>query len=50
MAFGDAEGSIHLLSQLEDATGVPLNGFDGRPIEWAHTPAPIPDTVWSDTT
>ncbi len=33
MAFGDADGAIHILSQAEDVGSVPLNGFDGHPIE-----------------
>ncbi|PFH50685.1 hypothetical protein AMATHDRAFT_144561 [Amanita thiersii Skay4041] len=50
MAFGDAEGTIHLLSQVEDGTEVPFNGFDGQPTEWADSPAPLPDIEWDDTT
>ncbi|RDB20983.1 PAB-dependent poly(A)-specific ribonuclease subunit PAN2 [Hypsizygus marmoreus] len=50
MAFGDAEGSIHLLSQAEDVTGVPFNGFEGHSVEWADTPAPLPDVEWTNKT
>ncbi|KAF5381095.1 hypothetical protein D9615_003865 [Tricholomella constricta] len=50
MAFGDAEGVIHLLTQAEDVTGVPFNGFDGQPIEWPDTPALLPKIDWTETT
>jgi PAB-dependent poly(A)-specific ribonuclease subunit 2 len=50
MAFGDAEGTIHLMSQVEDGSTLPFNGFDGQPVEWADTPAPVPDIEWTDTT
>jgi len=48
MAFGDADGVIHLLSQAEEQ--VPFNGFEGNPYPWADTPAPLPDIEWSDST
>ncbi|KAG5649974.1 hypothetical protein H0H81_001248 [Sphagnurus paluster] len=50
MAFGDAEGVIHILSQAEDITGLPFNGFDGKPVEWADTPALLPEIEWTSTT
>lgn len=50
MAFGDAEGVIHLMSQVDDGGTLPFNGFDGQPIEWADTPAPVPDIKWTDST
>ncbi|KAF8078063.1 ubiquitin carboxyl-terminal hydrolase-domain-containing protein [Lyophyllum atratum] len=50
MAFGDAEGVIHLLTQAEDVADVPFNGFDGQPVEWADTPAPLPEISWEDET
>ncbi|GLB35065.1 putative catalytic subunit of the poly(A)-nuclease (PAN) deadenylation complex, one of two cytoplasmic mRNA deadenylases involved in mRNA turnover [Lyophyllum shimeji] len=50
MAFGDADGIIHLMSQAEDVVGVPFNGFDGQPAEWADTPAPLPEIDWTDAT
>lgn len=50
MAFGDAEGTVHLLSQAEDFADMPFNGFDGHPVEWSDTPAPFPDTEWTDST
>ncbi|TFK76563.1 hypothetical protein BDN72DRAFT_785586 [Pluteus cervinus] len=49
MAFGDADGMVHLLSQAENGS-VPLNGFDGQAIEWADTPAPLPEIEWTDDT
>lgn len=50
MAFGDADGTIHLMSQAENEAALPFNGFDGQPIEWADTPAPLPEIEWSDST
>ncbi|KAL0580436.1 poly(A)-specific ribonuclease [Marasmius crinis-equi] len=50
LACGDAEGAIHLLSQAEDTSDIPLNGFEGRPIEWADPPEPLPDIQWDDST
>lgn len=39
-----------MLSQAEDATSVPLNGFDGHPIELANSPSPLPEIEWDDNT
>lgn len=52
LAFGDADGVIHLLSTSfgEDDHHHPFNGFDGQPIEWADAPEALPDIQWSDTT
>ncbi|KAJ6525112.1 ubiquitin carboxyl-terminal hydrolase-domain-containing protein [Mycena sp. CBHHK59/15] len=50
LACGDAEGMVHLMSQIDEEGSLPFNGFDGQPIEWADTPAPIPDIEWSDST
>ncbi|KAG6854602.1 hypothetical protein C0991_004204 [Blastosporella zonata] len=50
MAFGDADGVIHLLSQAEDLVGVPFNGFDGQAVEWADTPSALPEVDWTDIT
>lgn len=50
MAFGDAEGVIHLMSQAEDGAVLPFNGFDGQPIEWTDTAAPLLDIEWTDVT
>ncbi|KZV71779.1 hypothetical protein PENSPDRAFT_577089 [Peniophora sp. CONT] len=46
MAFGDADGAVHLLS-CADAS-VPLNGFEGQPVEWADAPEPLPEISWED--
>jgi PAB-dependent poly(A)-specific ribonuclease subunit 2 len=50
MGFGDAEGLIHLMTAGEEDGDLPLNGFEGQPIEWADSPDPIPDIHWTDTT
>jgi PAB-dependent poly(A)-specific ribonuclease subunit 2 len=50
MTFGDADGAIHVLSQVEDVGSVPLNGFDGHPIEVANSPSPLPEIEWDDNT
>jgi PAB-dependent poly(A)-specific ribonuclease subunit 2 len=52
LAFGDADGVIHLLSTNagEDGLHHPFNGFDGQPIEWADAPQPLPDIRWHDST
>ena len=51
MAFGDADGVIHLLSSNagEDGLHLPFNGFEGQSIEWADTPQPLPDIPWSNS-
>lgn len=50
MAFGDAEGTIHLLTAADEEGSLPFNGFDGQPIEWADTPEPLVDIEWTDST
>lgn len=50
MAFGDAEGTIHLLTAADEEGSLPFNGFDGQPIEWADTPEPLADIEWTDST
>jgi PAB-dependent poly(A)-specific ribonuclease subunit 2 len=50
MACGDAEGMVHLMSQIDEEGSLPFNGFDGQPVEWADTPAPIPEIEWTDST
>jgi len=50
MAFGDADGLIHLMTAVDDESSLPFNGFDGQPIEWADTPEPLPDIEWTDKT
>ncbi len=50
MAFGDADGLIHLSTQVDEGGLVPFNGFEGQPVEWASAPAPLPNIEWSDST
>ncbi|KAJ7184324.1 ubiquitin carboxyl-terminal hydrolase-domain-containing protein [Mycena filopes] len=50
MACGDADGIVHLMSQIDEEGSLPLNGFDGQPVEWADTPAPLPHIEWTDST
>ncbi|KAK7049364.1 poly(A)-specific ribonuclease [Paramarasmius palmivorus] len=50
LACGDAEGVIHLRSQAEDTDDIPLNGFEGKPIEWTDAPEPLPAVEWQDST
>ncbi|KAF8628478.1 hypothetical protein AX15_003989 [Amanita polypyramis BW_CC] len=50
MAFGDADGGIHLLTQAEDDGTIRFNGFDGHPIELANTPSPLPVIEWNGNT
>ncbi|KIK63543.1 hypothetical protein GYMLUDRAFT_40586 [Collybiopsis luxurians FD-317 M1] len=50
LACGDADGIIHMKSQVEGDEMVPLNGFDGRPVEWANPPDPLPELEWTDST
>ncbi|KAF9567565.1 hypothetical protein CPC08DRAFT_703099 [Agrocybe pediades] len=49
MAFGDAEGVVHLLSQADGE--IPFNGFEGQPVPWADAPAPLEEEiVWTPST
>ncbi|KAL0947460.1 hypothetical protein HGRIS_013567 [Hohenbuehelia grisea] len=48
MAFGDAEGAIHLMTAADGT--LPFNGFEGHPFEWADSPAALPDIQWTDST
>ncbi|KAK7449653.1 poly(A)-specific ribonuclease [Stygiomarasmius scandens] len=50
IACGDAEGMIHMRSQAEEGNSMPLNGFEGQPVEWADTAEPLPDIEWNDST
>lgn len=50
MAFGDADGIIHLMSAVDEEGSVPFNGFDGQPIDWADTPEPLAHSEWTDST
>jgi hypothetical protein len=36
LAFGNSEGTIHLMSQAEENT--PFNGFEGQPVPWLMFP------------
>jgi PAB-dependent poly(A)-specific ribonuclease subunit 2 len=49
MAFGDSDGTIHLIT-ADEGGSLPLNGFDGQPVEWADTPEPLLDIEWSNST
>ena len=50
MAFGDAEGAIHLLTAADEGVTLPLNGFEGQPVQWVDPPEPLPDIQWTDHT
>ena len=50
MAFGDAEGNIHLMSAVAEDGVIPFNGFDGQPVEWADPVEPAENIHWTDTT
>jgi PAB-dependent poly(A)-specific ribonuclease subunit 2 len=53
LAFGDQDGTVHLMSGSIPAEGeepVPFNGFEGHPIEWADISAPLPEVDWEPNT
>jgi PAB-dependent poly(A)-specific ribonuclease subunit 2 len=50
MALGDADGTIHLMSQAEEGSNMPFNGFDGQPITWIDAPVAPPEIEWTDST
>ncbi|KAG8217260.1 PAB-dependent poly(A)-specific ribonuclease subunit PAN2 [Butyriboletus roseoflavus] len=50
LAFGDAVGTIHLLTAADESSEPFFNGFQGQPVEWADVPEPIPEINWSDST
>ncbi|KAI0933597.1 hypothetical protein AcW1_005383 [Taiwanofungus camphoratus] len=50
MAFGDSEGAIHLMTAGDEGAILPFNGFEGKPIEWADDPEPLPNIQWTDAT
>ena len=50
MAFGDSDGAIHLLSAADEEAMLPFNGFEGKPIDWADSPEPLPEITWTDGT
>jgi PAB-dependent poly(A)-specific ribonuclease subunit 2 len=49
MAFGDSDGTIHLIT-ADEGGSLPFNGFDGQPIEWADTPDLLPAIEWDNST
>ncbi|KAG9318200.1 ubiquitin carboxyl-terminal hydrolase-domain-containing protein [Chiua virens] len=50
LAFGDAVGTIHLLTAAEESSEPFFNGFQGQPVEWADVPEPLSPLDWSDST
>lgn len=50
IAFGDAEGYVHMLTSTSDDEHVPFNGFEGKEVEWADPPDPLPDIEWDNNT
>ena len=50
LAFGDAIGTIHLLTAADDSSEPFFNGFQGQPVEWADVPEPLPEINWTDAT
>ncbi|KAF7305131.1 PAN2-PAN3 deadenylation complex catalytic subunit PAN2 [Mycena kentingensis (nom. inval.)] len=50
LAAGDAEGMVHLMTQADEEAVLPLNGFEGQPVEIADTPAPLPSIEWTEST
>ncbi|KAG6379196.1 ubiquitin carboxyl-terminal hydrolase-domain-containing protein [Boletus reticuloceps] len=43
LAFGDAVGTIHLLTAADESSEPFFNGFQGQPVEWADVPEHLPD-------
>ncbi|THH06212.1 hypothetical protein EW145_g4234 [Phellinidium pouzarii] len=50
IAFGDADGNIHLMTAADEEGSLPFNGFEGQPIEWPDVPEPLPDINWTEST
>jgi PAB-dependent poly(A)-specific ribonuclease subunit 2 len=50
LAFGDAVGTIHLLTAADESSEPFFNGFQGQPAEWADVPELPPEINWSDST
>ncbi|KAH7889997.1 PAB-dependent poly-A-specific ribonuclease subunit PAN2 [Phlebopus sp. FC_14] len=50
LAFGDADGLIHLMTAAEESSEPFFNGFEGQPVDWADIPAALPDIIWTDST
>lgn len=49
LGFGDADGTVHLLTAADKEGSLPLNGFDGNPFEWPDVQDPLPDVPWDDS-
>ncbi|EIN08045.1 hypothetical protein PUNSTDRAFT_70027 [Punctularia strigosozonata HHB-11173 SS5] len=46
LGFGDGHGYVHLLTnvhEVDEEHPVPLNGFEGKTVEWAPPPEPAPE-------
>lgn len=39
-----------MLTATEDGMELPLNGFEGQPIEWADPPEALPEIEWTQST
>jgi hypothetical protein len=53
MAFGDADGIIHMMTSSPPADGedpAALNGFEGQRIEWADVTLALPEVDWDPKT
>ncbi|KAI9568994.1 PAB-dependent poly-A-specific ribonuclease subunit PAN2 [Boletus coccyginus] len=50
LAFGDAVGTIHLLTAADESSEPFFNGFQGQPVEWADPPEVLPEINWFDST
>ncbi|KAG8743574.1 poly(A)-specific ribonuclease [Ceratobasidium sp. 414] len=50
LAFGDAEGFVHLFSSAPGEETVPFNGYEGEPGIWAHEPGELPEIDWTPDT
>jgi hypothetical protein len=48
MAFGDSDGIIHIMTATNE--GMPFNGYEGQPVEWADPPEILPEIEWTDST
>jgi hypothetical protein len=48
MAFGDSDGVIHIMTAADE--GMPFNGCEGQPVEWADNPETLPEIEWTDNT
>ena len=41
---------MHLLTAAAKEANLPMNGFDGQPIEWFDPPEALPNIMWTDMT